>query len=129
MAYTYLILFDFKPRVKFNSYLIPNNEITFENREALHRMQKYGRLDSGKESVSKSDKVEENDIVLYLFEKSKSKKDDSEFVTSRTEGYKKLHDQNFTELSKWVKYKRISNQDVQQSATHIYEITNNTYEN
>jgi len=131
MSYTYLILFDFISNSKFASYLIPNNEITFENRESLQRMQQYGQLDSNKdENFSKQDKMEENTIVLYLFEKSMKvtfKEDDAEFVAARNEGYKKLNEKDFTELSKWVKYKRQSNQDVQHSITHVYEITNNTY--
>ena len=90
-------------------------------------MQECGQLDSNEE-LSKKEKIDQNNIVLYLFEESKETKNDSEFVAARSGAYKKLHEKDFTELSKWVKYKRISNQDVQNSVTHIYEITNNTHE-
>jgi len=132
MSYTYLILFDFKSQMKFNSFLIPNHEITYENRIALQQMQENGNMDVDEEQaklLSTEERMEQNIIVLYLFRKSKKyREDDKEFVKLRSETYKKTHDKKFPYLSKWLKYQRMSNWTVDHSVTHIYELTNNTYE-
>lgn len=131
MSYSYLILFEFPPKGsslpdEHKSYLIPNSEISYEERQTLREMQMRGQLDFEDHARPDPKKYAGvNTIVLYLFEKSKDTKwEDGEkrFVEIRI---RKEFDPE--DVGKWNKYERKDKSRVEHNVSAIYELVNNTF--
>ncbi len=131
-SYSYLMIIDpDRERGLFKSYFIPDNEITQIERTVLQEMQIFGALDyPGRARPLKEKSYIRNAIVLYLFKKNHSNKDEDEidFVEGRKKGYECLYNKKFQDLGKWVKYRRERNTECKMEVSHIYELVDNTYD-